>query len=169
MRQGPGPCRSAPTLTGSPSINWLQFARDHCVPGQNAGQVVNELAQTPGFDTAMLDGKQVGVQRTRSRKRRLVGGEISAPSTPTPDTFQEEWEKLVEIEQSLSRTWVQDYEICYERWSLDQGRGYHHWEKVSIKRDSKRSCPAGRQTVSIALLERLAAHFQGSPEEELLN
>lgn len=58
-----------------PSINWLQFVRDHGVPGRNAGQVVKEFAQTSGIDTTRLDGKEVGLQWTTSR-RRLVGGEI---------------------------------------------------------------------------------------------
>lgn len=39
----------------APSINWQQFASQHGVPGQNAGQVVKEFAQKSGIDTEKLD------------------------------------------------------------------------------------------------------------------
>ena len=78
------------------AINWSQFARDHAVPGKIAGQVLKEFAHTSGIDTSTLDGKELGTYRTRIHKRRLVGGEISAGSTPTPAAVREEWKKLVE-------------------------------------------------------------------------
>ena len=78
------------------AINWSQFAQDHAVPGNNAGQVLKEFAHTSGLDTSALDGKELGTYRTRIHKRRLMGGEISAGSTPTPAAVREEWKKLVE-------------------------------------------------------------------------
>ena len=46
------------------AINWSQFARDHAVPGKNAGQVLKEFAHTSGINTSTLDGKELGTYRT---------------------------------------------------------------------------------------------------------
>lgn len=79
-----------------PPINWQQFARDHNVPGSNAGQMVKEFAQKSGIDTTKLDGRCTDQPRSRIKKRKLIGGEISVPSTPTPATIKDEWKKMVQ-------------------------------------------------------------------------
>ena len=62
-------------------INWSEVARDHQVPGKNAGQVMNEFAS--------LKGIHVHISETPHRvhvcssKRRLLGGIVSVPSTPS--------------------------------------------------------------------------------------
>lgn len=82
-----------------PPLNWQQFAREH---GNDAGQVAKDFARKSGVDTERLDGKPDTVQR-----RRLIGGEISVPSTPTPETVKTEWKKLVESgEISVGRACV---------------------------------------------------------------
>lgn len=102
------------------SINWSHFARDHSVPGRNADQVMKEFAHTSGIDTTKLDGKPLDTYRTCIHKRRLVGGEISAASTPTPTAVKEEWKKLVETgELSLGRPCV-PYELV--RFSAKEGQ-----------------------------------------------
>ena len=56
-------------LQAPPSaINWSQFARNHAVPGKNAGQIVKEFAHTSGIDTSRLDGKELGTYTTRIHK-----------------------------------------------------------------------------------------------------
>lgn len=90
-----------------PPINWLQFAKEHGVTGKNAGQVVKEFALKSGIDTEKLDGRQLDRPRTRVRRRKLVGGEISSAATPTPASLQEEWQKMVQSgELSLGRPCV---------------------------------------------------------------
>ena len=90
-----------------PSINWLQFAKQHGVPGQNAGQIVKEFAQKSGIDTEKLDCRPVNQSRTRVRRRRLVGGEISSAATPTAASVKVEWKKMVLSEElSLGRPCV---------------------------------------------------------------
>ena len=88
-------------------LNWQQFAREHGIPGNNAGQVAKDFAKQSGVDTERLDGKPDSSERQRLRRRRLIGGEISVPSTPTPETVKMEWKKLVESgELSLGRPCV---------------------------------------------------------------
>ena len=82
-----------------PPINWQKFAREHNVPGQNAGQVVKQFAHKSGLDTTKLDGRPTDAPRTRSQKRRLIGGEISAPSTPSAGDIKNEWRKMIESKE----------------------------------------------------------------------
>ena len=79
-----------------PPINWQQFARDHNITGRNAGQVVKEFAKHSEIDTAKLDGKTTDTPRSRSHKRKLMGKEISVPSTPTPETIRNEWKQMIQ-------------------------------------------------------------------------
>lgn len=48
------------------------------------------------MDTTRLDGRETSTQRSRVRRRRLIGGEISVGSTPTSSDVKQEWVKLVE-------------------------------------------------------------------------
>ena len=48
------------------------------------------------MDTTRLDGRETSTQRSRVRRRRLIGGEISVGSTPTSSEVKQEWVKLVE-------------------------------------------------------------------------
>lgn len=73
-----------------PPLDWQQFAREHGITGGNAGQIAKEFAKASGVDTERLDGKSE-TQRPRVRRRRLLGGEISVPSTPTPEVVKNEW------------------------------------------------------------------------------
>ena len=77
-----------------PAINWQKFAREHEVPGENRGQVIKDFAQCSGIDTFQLDGRKS--ERQRKKKRQLIGGEISAPITPTPSFIKERWKQMVE-------------------------------------------------------------------------
>jgi hypothetical protein len=79
-----------------PAINWQMFAREHGIIGSNAGQVAKEFAQQSGVDTARLDGRDTSTQRSRARRRRLIGGEISVGYTPTSSEVKREWINLVE-------------------------------------------------------------------------
>lgn len=76
-----------------PPINWQKFARDHGIPGSNCGQVLKEFAQKSNIDTARLDGRTAHT-RSRMRKRRLHGVEISAPTTPTVSAVKDNWQEM---------------------------------------------------------------------------
>lgn len=78
-----------------PAINWQEFARSHSIPGKNCGQVVKEFAQKSGIDTFQLDGLTPG-RKTRISKRKLQGGEISAPAPPTPRAIKQEWNQMIQ-------------------------------------------------------------------------
>ena len=77
-----------------PPINRQKFDRDHGIPGSNCGQVLKEFAQKSNIDTARLDG-WTSHTRFRMRKRRLHGGEISAPTTPTVSAVKDNWQEMV--------------------------------------------------------------------------
>lgn len=79
-----------------PPINWQAFAREHGITGSNAGQIIKEFALQSGVDTTRLDRRDTTTQRSRARRRRLIGGEISVGSTPTSSEVKQEWIKLVE-------------------------------------------------------------------------
>ena len=84
-------------------LNWQQFAREHGITGVNADQIVKEFAKESRVNTERLDGRSE-TQRPRVRRRRLLGGEISVPSTPTPEVVKNEWKKLIDNgEISLGR------------------------------------------------------------------
>ena len=85
-----------------PPLNWQKFAREHGITGGNAGQVAKEFARKSGVNTERLDGRSTDTPHQRVRRRKLLGGEISAPCTPTSDEVRSEWKKLVEGEISLS-------------------------------------------------------------------
>ena len=78
-----------------PPINWQKFAREHNIPGSNGGQVVKDFARESNIDTVRLDGREPNT-RQRMRKRRLHGGEISAPTCPTVRAVKESLRKMFE-------------------------------------------------------------------------
>lgn len=87
-------------------INWQKFAREHGITGGNAGQITREFAMASGVNTERLDGKSE-TQHPRVRWRRLLGVEISVPSTPTLEVVKKEWNKLMDDgEISLGRPYV---------------------------------------------------------------
>ena len=59
-------------------INWSAVARQYNVPGKNKGQVVKEFAKENGVDVFKLDNRASNT-RTRARKLRMPGGQISLP------------------------------------------------------------------------------------------
>ena len=81
-----------------PPINWQKFAREHNIPGSNCGQVVKQFARESNINTIRLDG-QAPSTRQRMRKRKLHGGEISAPAFPTAGAIKDSWRKMVENEE----------------------------------------------------------------------
>lgn len=75
-------------------INWSEFARRHNVPGRNAGQVVKEFAKRHSIDTFTLD-QRPDTPRTRPRRYKLPGREISSPSLPPLSAVQKERDEMV--------------------------------------------------------------------------
>ena len=68
-------------------INWSQVAREHGIPGKNAGQVVKEFTASASIDTSSI----VTPKRkptVRPRKRKLPGTEVSIPSNPPIKTIE---------------------------------------------------------------------------------
>ncbi len=82
------------TLTNwnSGEVNWT---KQFNVPGGNQGQIVKEFASENGIDVTKLDGRLPNT-RTRSRKLRLPGGEISVPTHPTMEEIKTDWDKMIE-------------------------------------------------------------------------
>ena len=76
-------------------INWSQFAREHCIPGKNNGQVVKEFAEQNGIDTFQMDRRQPGT-RMRARKLKMPGKDISVPSHLTPEQIKEDWLQMIQ-------------------------------------------------------------------------
>ena len=70
-----------------PPINWQKCAREHNVPGRNCGQVVKQFAQQSGIDTFQLDNRAPAT-RSRSEKKKMPGGEISASANPPPSAVK---------------------------------------------------------------------------------
>ena len=62
-------------------INWSEVAYKHGIGDKNGGQIVKELARENGMNVNAIDGRPEGT-RVRSQKRRLTGGEVSAPCLP---------------------------------------------------------------------------------------
>lgn len=77
-------------------INWSKFGREHNVSGKNAGQVVKEFCEMSGIDVHSLEGTATPRRRTRAKKKRLPGGEISAPTLPPLSAITKEIQELSE-------------------------------------------------------------------------
>ena len=75
-------------------INWSDFARKHNVPGRNAGQVVKEFARRHNINTFSLD-QRLDTLRTRARRYKLPGGEISSPSLPPLNAVLKERDQMI--------------------------------------------------------------------------
>jgi len=63
------------------------------VPGKNGGQIVKTIAEECGVDLSQFCGG--GKERTRARKRKLNGQEISVPSIPTCKRIKEDISKMM--------------------------------------------------------------------------
>ena len=75
-------------------INWSQVARDHGIPGKNAGQVVKEFSETTSVDLSKI----VTPKRkptVRPRRRKLPGTEISIPSNPPLNAINDEINSMI--------------------------------------------------------------------------
>ena len=75
-------------------INWSDFARKHNVPGRNAGQVLKEFAKRHNINTFSLD-KRPDTPRTRPRRYKLPGREISSPSLPPLNAVLKERDQMI--------------------------------------------------------------------------
>ena len=104
-------------------VNWSDLARRHHVPCANGGQTVKEFARQSGLDVVHLDGRQEHT-RQRVRKRKLIGGEVSVPCTPTVTKLKEQREAMIErgelhvgipcATNSLTRTTVKQNKVVQE-------------------------------------------------------
>lgn len=74
-----------PTTT----INWSAIAREHGIPGKNAGQVAKEFAIKHEIDTSHIATPK---RKTNSRPKlkKLPGGKVSIPSNPTIGAIEKE-------------------------------------------------------------------------------
>ena len=75
-----------------PPLNWQQFARQHGMPGNNAGQVAKYFVRKSGVYTERLDGKEDISERQRLRQRRRD----FCPLNTHPRNRKTEWKKLAE-------------------------------------------------------------------------
>ena len=104
-------------------VNWSAIARQHGVPGANRGQIVKEFARKEGIDVSKLDGRQEG-ERQRARKRRMLGGEISVPCTPTVPKLKKQRQEMIDRGElhlgipcspnTVTRTTVKEGQIIQE-------------------------------------------------------
>ena len=76
-------------------IYWSQVARQYNIPGKNRGQVLKEFARKNGLDTYALDGLAEN-RRTRAKKLKMPGNEISMPCTSTTQMVKEKWAADIE-------------------------------------------------------------------------
>ena len=76
-------------------INWSKFAREHDVPGRNAGQVVKAFAKKDGIDTFELDNRSNSTPRKRPSKNKLPGNEISSPCMPSLAKVKQEMHEMI--------------------------------------------------------------------------
>lgn len=80
---------------GTP-INWSAVAREHNVPGGNAGQVVKEFAAEKGINTSDIPSSTPRRQIiTRSSKKRLPGCNVSIPANPPVAAIDKEIQSWV--------------------------------------------------------------------------
>ncbi len=86
--------RELQTLPDGSKVNWSEIARTHGVPGGNAGQTVKEFARQNGIDVSALDSHPTSC-RVRSQKRKLPGGEISVPCSPTLSVIKKQRNALI--------------------------------------------------------------------------
>ena len=79
-------------------INWSSMARQFNIPQKNGGQVLKEMAQKHGIDTALLEHSRntCTTPRLRRKKAKLQGGEISMPSLPTTQVIREDRQQLID-------------------------------------------------------------------------
>ncbi len=96
------------------------------VPSKNAGQVVKAFCADNGIDVNGL-GSSTPNKRTRVKKRRLQGGEISSPSLLPPSTITTEILQLMEGRRFLLG------EACVPYWYEVQVQGRKLPLPVSVR------------------------------------
>jgi len=75
-------------------INWSQMARKHNISGSNAGQIVKEFSQAHNIDTSKLE-KTAKTSRSRPKRCKLPGGEVSSPALPSVEQIQQERDEMI--------------------------------------------------------------------------
>ena len=76
-------------------VNWSALAREHNVPGRNAGQAVKEYLRGKGVDVLKMEGREAPRERKRSRKLRFRCG-VSFPVGKSTKKIKEDIQKAVE-------------------------------------------------------------------------
>ena len=76
------------------TINWSQVARDHGIPGENAGQVVKEFTAKQGIDTSHIATPK-RKPTVRPRRRKLPGCGVSIPSNPSIGDIEAEIRSMI--------------------------------------------------------------------------
>ena len=75
-------------------INWSNVARDHGIPGKNAGQVAKEFVEREQMDLSHIATPK-RKQTIRPRRRKLPGTSVSIPSNPPINTVSENISSMV--------------------------------------------------------------------------
>jgi hypothetical protein len=70
-------------------INWSQLAREHDVPGKNAGQVVKEFVEREQIDMSHITTPK-RKPTFRPRRRKLPGTQVPIPSNPSISAVENE-------------------------------------------------------------------------------
>ena len=71
------------------AINWSEVAREHGIPGNNAGQVVKEFTAKHGINTSHIATPKRR-PTLRPRKRKLPGCGVAIPSNPSIGAIESE-------------------------------------------------------------------------------
>ena len=71
------------------AINWSEVAREHGIPGKNAGQVVKKFMAKQGIDTSHIATPK-RKPTLRPRRRKLPGCGVSIPSNPSIGAIETE-------------------------------------------------------------------------------
>ena len=81
------------------NINWSEVPRKVDITQANGGQIVKEIAQRHGINTARLAHTAEGdtTPKTSRSKSKLSGGEISMPCLPTREIITNEKKQLFEL------------------------------------------------------------------------
>ena len=76
------------------TINWSQIAREHGIPGKNAGQVVKEFTAKQGISTSHIATPK-RKPTVRPRMKKLPGSEVSIPSIPPIGPVEDQIRSIV--------------------------------------------------------------------------
>lgn len=76
------------------NINWSAVAKEHSIPGKNAGQVAKEFCERQEMDTSHIATPK-RKHTMRPRKRKLPGCEVSIPSNPPISVVEAEIQSMI--------------------------------------------------------------------------